>query len=963
MTIAVEFKNKYIIHPGATVNVDVSGMVQGGVDQRKIAAIIAEAPWGEPGVIHVFGDSNEARNVAGPSVAADLVQLLMRPSTQNDIDGAELVYWYKPNRSTRAIRYLLRDPNRPTVVRTTFTVQAATARSTATDPITPATVTIPGNFTQNTFAGIIVEVIGGTGKGQQRAVQSSVDSGGNHVLSLIDAQDWAILPTGAGGAISTVRIGVPMLTLISTLWGTPGNDDEIEFGRQWNQESWEFQARRRGRIITQKQPLGGLRTPRMHIKFDPTGGGALSQWTDFNNWVIPRTLEAANPVQGTTTTLDQTTLTGADTNLVSATITADKWILITGPTANNPFLGKLYKAISNTITGGGAGGADQVVLAYPGLGSVPAVNLDWKCIELGDSYLEIDGENAEAKTLKIINRIWDPNAGPAAFVTETYASIDLTQNPTLDDVVKAMNEFDGVTASLGDGVKGDTLSKEFDFGQMSTHHGRDQRTTLTGAEAAGSTALDCERTDHMPTTGGGETWKARISPGMSIEEEVIVSANTTATDILTTTALKNAHPANSVVEFIRGSNLVKGPTEITDKGFGVKSDLQFLINFITANAGSFTAQRPDADGSTAVPVVGAPSYKSQIGGGVPEDCLDIWKPMWGGSPGNSIVAKPTNTSLPDYPVSWEHGFDQLLLQKDIRVIVPGASVDASNWSAGDIEQVYNLLDTHLLDADDDRAERHGYMGISYPLEPGTFKGVTYAKGLLDLIREKNNPRLSLSGQMSKFNSESRNTEITADEWAFSAKVAGIHLGTPIGEPATLKFLRTNALSQRHNDWDPLNRRDLKKALEGRLLYGEPYRARWRVVRHFSTHIEDENLALTDANVFDVRNELKRASRERMEERFGGRGIGVQRPGIRQSGVASVPNIREAMSNLLEEEWRKEGLIVDSQVEGTEEWIHAWHSLRVTITGDVCRIIVAVFPKTGLNFILIDFTFQIPRQSG
>lgn len=962
MTIAVEFHNQVYIHPGAISYVDVSGMVTGGVDERKVAGIVAEAPYGRPG-LHVFADSNEAKLEFGPSEAADLVQMLMDPSNDEDIDGAELVYVYKPNRTQRANRYLLRNPDRAQAIATSFAVAASGLRDLTSDPIVPAYIEIVGNFAENNFANLVVEVIGGTGKGQQRWVASSVDNGANHRFNLSDTQDWATLPLAAGGAPSTIRVGVPMIGLQHTTYGTPGNRQEVEFGREWSQESYALQSRIRNKIVVQKDPVGGTRKPIFWLKFDPTGGGTASQWTDPTNWVIPQA-QNGDPVaiEGTSTVLSRTILSDAPTLTGDH---ADKWVLITGPTTS-PDYGKLFKVVSNTTGDSGTGGAgtDDLVLAYPGLSQIPAASIQYKLMQLGDSYIEVDGEDGVAKTLKVINRIWDPAAGPAAWVEQTYISVDLTLFTTLDALADKLNEMDGITAVVGDGVDPDASSQQFDFGVMSDHHGRDRSSKLIagGGEAAGSTSLELERSDNFPSTAGGVTYYAIVAPGTSKEEFVLVSTNTTATDVLTTSALVNSHAQYTDIKFLRGSSLIKGPNEVTDKGFPVKNNVQQVIDWINANVGSFSAYRPTGPASGGVAQATYATYKSQVGGGVPEDCNDIWKFFWGGEAGTSIVSKPTNEADPFYPYSWEDGFDRLLMQQDIRVVVPAVSMDKPNWNTGDILTVLDLLENHVNDADENgRAERHGYMGLAYPLEAGTFGGVAFTQGLLDLIREKNNPRLSISGQQTSIRSNSRNAQTLLDEWGFAGQVAGVHMGTPIGEPATLKYIRTSALSQRYNDWDPKKILDQKKALRGRLLYGEAYKSRWRIVRHFSTHVQDENLALTDANVWDVRNELKRGGREMMEERFGGRGIGVQRPGIRESGVASVPNMREAMGTWLEEK-RKDGIIVDSQ-DDNEQWIHAWHSLYCTINADVGRVRVAAFPKTGMNFILLDFTFQLPRQSG
>jgi len=271
----------------------------------------------------------------------------------------------------------------------------------------------------------------------------------------------------------------------------------------------------------------------------------------------------------------------------------------------------------------------------------------------------------------------------------------------------------------------------------------------------------------------------------------------------------------------------------------------------------------------------------------------------------------------------------------------------------------NRFQSHLIQKESNKGEAQGYAGLSYPLFPGTFGGRSYARGLLDVIRFLNEPRMSLAGQTTQVESSAGFEEVLPP-WAFALQVAGIQMGTDIGESATLKQVKTAALGQPLNDWDPLDPTDLDNALKGSLLYGEPEEGFWRVVRHFTTHSEDDNLGKTDANVWEVRNDLQRGVRTLLERRFGGQGIGTNPQGVRYQARASIANIREAMATYLEEK-RADGIIVDSQDE-QGLILHAWRGLSVKINGDVARVRVQIFPKTALNFILIDFTFQIPRFS-
>jgi hypothetical protein len=43
-------------------------------------------------------------------------------------------------------------------------------------------------------------------------------------------------------------------------------------------------------------------------------------------------------------------------------------------------------------------------------------------------------------------------------------------------------------------------------------------------------------------------------------------------------------------------------------------------------------------------------------------------------------------------------------------------------------------------------------------------------------------------------------------------------------------------------------------------------------------------------------------------------------------------------------------------------VKAYHDIRVTISGDIATVKVAIFPVAGINFIINDITLQLPTQS-
>jgi len=955
MSDRVLFHNKVIRHPGAEVYVDLSGMVQPGVDETRVAGGIAEAPGGQPGVTHVFVESKTAHSVFGQSDASNLVKILMDPSKDTRVEGgADVVYIYKPNRTTQAEYWVVRDPEQSQVKALTFpTVQVSAAyaakRDDTTDPITPAFVNISTptfSFATGELNNLVAEVLGGTGKGQQRFIQASTDLTTSRAkLELRDDQDWDVLPDST----STIRILTPQAKLTAIPWGTDGNDNEIEHGRQPLSQSYELQTKKSKRVQVAKTPYGGLRKTPFHVKFDPTGGGPLGTWNIPANWVIPQAVDNG-AVEGTATGVATNTSLdgGSGMTTVPAALMPNRWLIVTEVSslvpAQAPVLGKCFKILTNTAT--------TISLMRPGLGlpsGTDLTGLKWKVFAITDVYMEIGGTDGAATSLKIQKR-------DGGGVT-TIISLDLTLYPTLGDLEKKLDGIAGIFSTIGHGVSSGYLTKDLDFGILSDHYGQDRRSAIDTAVVTGDTTLSLEVSDDFPTTAGGVTYLIRIEPGDANEETVRVTGNDTGTDTLTVDPLVKAHAIDSVVEFVRGSQLIQGPGN-TSLGFPVRDNLKSMLDLIANSIGHFTADRAVGPGSTGTTAVSA-AWNTMIGSAQPEDNKDLFRRFSGGEVGTSIVQKPSVATLPGYPISWEHGMDTLLKNRDIRVEVLAASQDKPNWATDDIFTLHNLFKTHLLDCEDNKGERIGFMGMALPLRAGTFANKVFPKGLLDIVREANEPRLALTGQQLRRSNSGGETKLL-DEWALAAAAAGTMMGTDLGEPITLKFVKGSELVQRYGDWDPQEPLDIKDALDGRLLYGEPHGKGWRFVRGFSTHVQDANLALTDLNVFEIRNYIRRRYRTKMEDRFGGVGSGNQRPGVRYVAPGGIASIREYMGDLLDED-RENGIIVDS-LDENNEWTHAWYALSVKQTGDTVWIKVLVFPKTGINYILIDFDFQIPRLS-
>lgn len=971
MARTVGFHGRVIIHPGAEAYVDLSGMVQPGIALEDISSVVGEAPYGEPGVVHVFADADSARQYFGAgSDLADGIQILFSPSNDDRVvGGASLVYAYKANRSTQAERWLVTDPIAGELV---FQTTGAAVKTSSTNAYVTLADPLGVHFGKvDLFKNLIIEVTAGWGSGrggQQRQIKSSekVDpsvAASDIKIELRDDLDWDIPPYQIPFT-TVVRIAIPQQKLYAAEWGTLGIENRIEHGPSTEKEGYKLNSTYAGRVENPANTYGGLTKPPMYLRFDPTGGGI--SWNNPSVWVAPPAKSGGLDVYGTTSGGTATaTLLNGGVNVTDDTHN-NRWVLVTNVIpGQEAYLGKCYKIKRSDLA------TLSLELYEPGLGAAPGNWLTWQVIALTDCYIKVEGRDGVATTIKAYMQ---DTPGPAASPTdynEPLFSLSLAAFPTLGALVQRINEIPGMLATLGEGVNPDLPSSRLDFSDASEHYGREQIGVVDLIALPGTNTLTLDanwRSASYFPSGSVLPYPLKIqSPDHSVEEIVWVTNNTGVTLTILGQGASNGlvntispgyevyRLANDESDYKFGSQLIYGPGEVASGssaiyGEALRDNCQALVDYVTTGTARFFAERAMGPSSD--------DYAPYVGATEPENDENVYKQLYHGEPGFSVVQKPADTD-PNYPISWEHGFEELMKEKDIRNIVPLVSEDKPNWTAGDIDTLINMFQGNLLDAEEARAERQGYLGLRLPLESRTIAGVSYARGLVEWAQYLNESRMSLLGQEMKL-FRSNGVEDWVAPWGFACAAAGIQLGTDLGEGLTLKYVKASALRQSFNDWDPRDRADLRKALLGGLFIGEPYKGRWRIVRGLTTHVSSDNLARTDINVWEIRNFVMRDLREKLEERFGGVGIGAPGEGVRYAAPGNIASIREYIASILEE-YRADGVIIDSQDE-QKRTIHAWTGLAVKISGDIARVKVQVFPKTALNFILIDFAFQLPNLS-
>ena len=182
-------------------------------------------------------------------------------------------------------------------------------------------------------------------------------------------------------------------------------------------------------------------------------------------------------------------------------------------------------------------------------------------------------------------------------------------------------------------------------------------------------------------------------------------------------------------------------------------------------------------------------------------------------------------------------------------------------------------------------------------------------------------------------------------------IAGMQAGSPVGEPLTYKYLRSNDLLF-PPELDPKDVTASNQMLLSGILFAEAVKGKgFRVVRNLSTFTQTDNLAFTDRNVNEVLNYVSYDLRTFIEDRFTGvKATPATATAIKDSVISKMSSYRDAE------------IIVDSTDTVTGQRLNAYRNVRVNISGDIATIRFEMFPVIGINYEQIEIFAQLPTIS-
>lgn len=371
--------------------------------------------------------------------------------------------------------------------------------------------------------------------------------------------------------------------------------------------------------------------------------------------------------------------------------------------------------------------------------------------------------------------------------------------------------------------------------------------------------------------------------------------------------------------------------DISNTAVALTHDVRVTQNLLTNKNHRFLDNLSlvvDAYNNQSEVVTAAKRTGALEGSGLPRYYNVATYPTAAGVRGNT-----TNTDFQD-------GFDAFLNER-VNIIVPLISSDFAAPGTAEVLTVHQQCLTHVNTAAGvGKSERNAYCSTHRT-------GASAVADVTSDIAALNNVNISMAIQQPTILDVDGNLAVL-DEWAMGCLFAGIQAGTPIGEPPTFKYIRASAVTEDSN-LDPTDRTISNSLQLAGAMFTEPGPAAgFRIVRALTTYLTDDNVARTDVNVREVINYISYELRTAVENKFTGL----------KGTPARVADVKDFVAAWLEVA-RTDEIIVDSTDTTTGATIHAWRTLRVTLSGDTLTIVFEVYPVLGINYETIEAFAQLP----
>jgi hypothetical protein len=279
-------------------------------------------------------------------------------------------------------------------------------------------------------------------------------------------------------------------------------------------------------------------------------------------------------------------------------------------------------------------------------------------------------------------------------------------------------------------------------------------------------------------------------------------------------------------------------------------------------------------------------------------------------------------------------------------IALGVTDSASSYT---IASLHLALDTHLrLRGQIKRGkEAQGYVGVRKSTKVSAFASAIALSSEL----------IQMCFQDVKVVDVQTN-EVWKQPHVMAAIIAGMRLGSEIGEPMTYKFI--NVLEVGHyvdastgiegGNFNPAV--DFETAIEAGVTFTEPVNGGFRVVVDNTTYGKDNSFVWNRGSVIEAAFYTAKSVRQLVDVLF----IGKKVAGDGENSMAA--SIKTAIRNLLRD-LRSDDILSGSD-DAPEGYVE--ETFVVSIVGNTAYVSVEIKPINGLDFVLIEFTLGQTTQT-
>lgn len=297
------------------------------------------------------------------------------------------------------------------------------------------------------------------------------------------------------------------------------------------------------------------------------------------------------------------------------------------------------------------------------------------------------------------------------------------------------------------------------------------------------------------------------------------------------------------------------------------------------------------------------------------------------------------------------------LAKDYNALLPAISRDATEdiadeklgftdaASTYDIASVIAAANAHLVlrGSVQNRKEAQGFGGVRKALKADAFSFISNVGSALFQMTMQDVVVLDQTSTLS-----------VKQPHVMAAMMAGVRLGTEVGEPLTFKFLDTSQVGHILDPDTLIESGDFNSGLDSTeaiiagVTFVQSAQGGYRIVVDNTTYGKDNSFVFNRGSVMEASFFVFRTLRQTAEQIFVGR-----------RGV-SASSIKESVRNKLRELNQPDVNIITSSSDAPEGYVE--DTFVVEVVNNAAYVTVEFKPVQGLDFVLFDFTLGATSQS-